>query len=393
MIRRIREQETEGHGSKPMTRERRTFGPLTYVTLAIAIVAVPIGISFQIAERVSMSQAEPGAPVDPDARVASLIAMLEKGDDTARAGAIASLGDFHLMYGYDPKATKARARASVALIGLLKSVDAAERASAAETLGKIAPDDPSVISGLTALLRDNDPTVRFFAASGLLRFERDADARSRALRALSEMAEDELCADRRAVLAVLWNSGEPGQDVVLKTLLRLLSSKEPLDRKEGIRSAASLQIGIDRLLRALAPLLTSDKAEVRWAAAVAVMDASGPEEKAPDPSIISALERAVIDTSLSLDQRVTSIDALTQPGSGMAGLMAMGGGMAGVSGTGPPWAWPPLHRCGLELARQLAHKDLNVRIAAATLLHMIEADTLAGKNLPGENEADSISDL
>ena len=376
-------------------RARRTFGPLTYVSLAVATVAIPIGIALRIAERVHLSEAVPAAIMNPDDQLASIVVALEKGDPPARAGAIASLSDFAFIHGRAPQAAKARARAVSALIELSKSADVSERAAAAEALGQFAPDEPAAILGLTALLQDNDPTVRFAAASALIRLAKNTDAHAQALRALTEMAEDEVVADRDAVLAALWNSGAPGEEVVLKTLRRLLSSKDALDRTEGIRSAAALQVGLDRLLKALAPLLTSGRPDARWAAAVAVMDASGREEKAPDPAVISALEGAAMDTTLSLDQRMASVVALTQSGSGMAGPMGMAGGMgmAGVSGSGPPWAWPALRRCGLELARQLDHKDRKVRIAAATLLHMIDPDALAGKDLPKANASDAISDL
>ncbi len=43
-----------------------------------------------------------------------------------------------------------------------------------------------------------------------------------------------------------------------------------------------------------------------------------------------------------------------------------------------------MRRCGRGLARQLDRKELNVRLGAATLLHLIDPETLAGKNDPAE---------
>jgi hypothetical protein len=47
--------------------------------------------------------------------------------------------------------------------------------------------------------------------------------------------------------------------------------------------------------------------------------------------------------------------------------------------------FPPLHPCGLVLARQLELPDTDRRVGAARLLHMIDPDTLAGINLPEES--------
>jgi hypothetical protein len=367
------------------------FGPLTYFMLAVATIAVPIGISLQIAARVSLYQAQPPAPVDPDLRLANILDTLEKGDPPARIGAIASLGEFSMIYGYVATAAKTRAKASAALIGLLKSPEPTERASAAEALGRLALNDDSAVPELTALLKDNDQTVRFAAASALIRLEKDKDVHARALGVLTEMAEDEFADDRKSVLSSLWNSGEPGQTVVLKALSRLLASKDPFGQSEGIRLTEFLQIGSDRLLPVLAPLLKSTDVQTSRAAAEVIVRAGfseNPGQGAPDPALISVLERVVVDTALPLDNRVSALSALTQ--SGFDARMGMGAGMAGMGGAAPPWAWPALRRCALELARQLDHKTLDTRIAAGTLLHMIDPETLAGKNLPGADKAKPV---
>jgi hypothetical protein len=132
----------------------------------------------------------------------------------------------------------------------------------------------------------------------------------------------------------------------------------------------SLNKSNDARLRSAAALAA---ASISWppGGLAAIAMPSGPNTSPSSPAPISVasfrsqfaiLEQAVCDTSMSFELRDQALKEL------ISVPMLV-----------------PLHRCGLELARQLELPDTGRRVAAARLLHMIDPDTLAGINVPEES--------
>jgi hypothetical protein len=122
-------------------------------------------------------------------------------------------------------------------------------------------------------------------------------------------------------------------------------------------------------------LLKATDPALRYTAALAAMEAFD-LDSSPDPRVVTILAEAVCNTSLSLTDRQDALTALYSFGPEGSGAMSV----ASVVFSGGSPRPSALRRCGLELARQLEHDGAAVRLAAATLLHMIDPENLAGKD-------------
>ena len=146
-------------------------------------------------------------------------------------------------------------------------------------------------------------------------------------------------------------------------------------RSDAVSCVSALGAGTARILPALDVLLKADDPAVRYSAALAAMQAFDTDAN-PSTQIVTILEKVASDPTLSLTERQNALTAFYSAGSaefGTAGIVAA----TFPAGSPTPLA---LRRCGRELARQLEHKDAKVRLAAATLLHMIDPENLAGKD-------------
>jgi HEAT repeat protein len=376
-----------------MARTRKTFGPLLYSTLVVAALVVLAAGALRLQEWASggMSRAAP----DPDASVAALIPVLANGNSVARATAVRSLGEVLFIYGSSGDVSGPRGRGLTALSGALKDEDPSIRAAAAEALGNLHQSARSASSALRAALKDEDLRVQSAAAQALLKMGEDLNGP--ALHTLIDLASDPMpVPDRRAIVEAMLTAGEPGIDAAVKALVGLLSNEDEGLRSDAVSCVSSLGPKAKRILPALEPLLKGDNPSLRCTAALAAQQAIDPEQK-PDPLLISTLERAVTDPSLSYALRENAIGALYSFTPGGPVMGGGGGGMAGMAvGSLTPGSLAPgspatvlptssaLRRCGRELARQLDYKDVGVRLAAAMLLHLIDPETLAGKNEPAE---------
>ncbi len=248
------------------------------------------------------------------------------------------------------------------------------RAASAESLGLLGTLARPAADELTAALKDDDLEVRIAAARALLRV--GGDFQAPALRGLARVVADpEPIPDRKSVIEVMQFAGEPGQDAAARALASLLANKDGAVRSDAVSCVSALGAGAARILPALDVLLKADDPAVRYSAALAAMQAFDTDAN-PSTQIVTILEKVASDPTLSLTERQNALTAFYSAGSaefGTAGIVAA----TFPAGSPTPLA---LRRCGRELARQLEHKDANVRLAAATLLHMIDPENLAGKD-------------
>jgi HEAT repeats len=311
--------------------------------------------------------------------VATFTSRLADRKPEARVASIRKLGDDLQRHGFALDAPAPRERILAGLRGALKDPDVAVRAAAAEMLGNLFQAARPAIGDLSLALNDQDQQVRVSAAAALIRASNDNQSRGPAIRSLAgALADPEPLPDRMALVNALRTAGEPGEEAAVKALMSLLSGKDEKVRLDALRCMPALGSLTGRIPQVLEPLLKAGDPGVRSSAAIATMQQSDPQQP-PDPRVLAVVEAAVVDTSLSFELRSDALGALygLRPG----GLMATGmaGGM--MSATLPPGSPgpPALRRCGLILARQLEHADLDVRVTAARLLQMIDPEILAGK--------------
>jgi hypothetical protein len=269
-------------------------------------------------------------------------------------------------------------RALEALCETLHDPDLSVRMASAETLGVLGPPARRATDELTAALKADDLEMRVASAYALLKI--GGDARTPALRLLAEIVGNpEPIPDRRALVDAMQNAGEPGQNMAVRSLSSLLSNEDGAVRRDAVRCVSALGPGAPRILPALEPLMKSKDPDLRLTSALAAMQTSDPDSS-PNPQAVAILAESVCNSSLSLSERQEALAAIYSFGPEEAGAMGMVG-FSVVFPTGSPRS-SALRRSGVELARQLMHKDSAVRRAAAELLHMIDPENLAGKDEP-----------
>jgi HEAT repeat protein len=368
-----------------MARKRKTFGPLFYSTVVVAALIAPFGVALQIQEWLSR-ETTAAAEVKPEVKVAALLPALNSDDPAARLQAIESLGALLRNYGPFDDTSGPRVEAIKALRMALRDQDPSMRAAAAESLGGLSRwGGESATGELTAALKDAEPTVRLAAAKALLTIT--AGDSAPALRVLTRMATDPFIPDRIDIITAMTAAGEKGEDAAAGVLVTLLSNEDDALRADAANCLPALGQAAQRIVPALEPILKSNNPGLRFSAALAAMKAA-PQEQRPNPLVLSVLERAVTDTSLSILPRQQAIAALY---SGQGEEFGVAGGMPGFP-AGSVAGWPSpvadarevFRRCGRELARQLDNDDEILRVTAARLLHMIDPDTLTGKTTPAK---------
>jgi HEAT repeats len=361
-------------------RKRRLFGPLLYSTLVVAA----IGLLYLGVLRVAQwtdHEVVRSAVVDPEQQLAAVLAQLGADMWQPRVGAAKALGDLLQQDRSSGDASRFRARAVAALRKALGDGDAPVRAAAASALGSLPQAALAAKMELIAALKDEDSAVRLPAAQAILKI--GDDSKGLALRALADLVEDPIPLPERSVsLETMIKAGNDGQAAAVASFVRWLSNvEEPIGGSE-IGDATLFELRM--LWPALQPLLKSDDPRLRTMAALAAVSVSMPPgaltgidevvapttslpkpmSKLPEPYRLgfAIIENAVSDTSLEFDLRELALLALKSAPRPAA-----------------------MHRCGLELARQLDRPDTASRLAAARLLHMIDPDTLAGINVPEES--------
>lgn len=353
-----------------MSHPRKTFGPLFYGTLILGVcVLLFVGMLRLIEWRTR----EPNLAE----KVAELVPGVTTGDQESRVEVIQSLGKALEGLGPFGDEREAYGRALAALREALRDPDASVRLISADTLGGLGSWARPAAVGLTAALKDDDPDVRIAAARALVRI--GGDGQDPALRMLAEMAADpEPILNRRTLIEAMQLAGVPGQEAAAQALVSLLTNEVDEVRADALGCISILGPGAVRLLPALEPMLKATDPTLRYTAALAAMQAFDADTN-PDPRVVAILSEAVSDPSLSLTERqnaLTGLNVFVPEGPGAMGMVAV----AFPAGLSRP---STLRRCALVLARQLEHKDADVRLAAATLLHMISPENLAGEEANG----------
>ena len=209
---------------------------------------------------------------------------------------------------------------------------------------------------LFAALKDEDPTVRLWAARAVLNSnaEAEAEAVGPALGTLSDLLREVMpSAERKSIINQMRAHGDAGADAAVKGIVTMVTSGDPRLQSEAVECATALENKTERLVAALAPVLKANDPSIRGAAALSSAQAAG-EHPETHPEIGPALTAAVIDTTLAQELREKALQALS-------GFSAR-----------------ELAACGRVLGRQLDAKEYQTRLVAATLLHMIDTHSLAG---------------
>ncbi len=160
------------------------------------------------------------------------------------------------------------------LLDLLKDEDPYVRFSAASALGTLGDPSETVLKALLDLLKDEDSDVRYGAASALASL---GDPSETVLKALLDLLKDENSFVRSNAASALANLGD-SSETVLKALLDLLK-----DEDSSVRSSATWALGIlgdpsETVLKALLDLLKDENSFVRSNAASALGILGDPSE-------------------------------------------------------------------------------------------------------------------
>lgn len=354
-----------------MANQRRTFGPLFYSTLVVGLLGMLVAVMLQLG---TSSIANPGgSTADAEQKVIALIPKVTTGGLGRRVEAIHSLGEW--LRGLAPigdhKAIYERALST--LRGALHDPEAVVRAEAAETLASLGAWARPASDELVAALKADELEVRTAAACALLRI--GGDVQKPALDVLATLVADPtLIGDRAALVTAMQQAGTSGQDAAAHALASLLASDDGAVRSDAARCIPLLGPGVERLVPALEPMLNAPDPARRFTAAMAAMQAYDAGLN-PDPRVVAILAESIRDASSPLQQRQDALAVLYS--FGPAGPGAIMGAMSVTFPAGSPKP-AALRQCGRALAKQLEDKDVDVRLAAARLLQMIDPESLAG---------------
>ncbi len=369
-----------------MARTQRVFGPLFYTTAVLAAFVILYACWLKLEERVVYATAPPPPPLNIEAELVHWASAFKDSDASVRVAATSRLGNLVRILGPGDFGAGPRGEVVGALRTALRDSEPAVRQGAAEALAGFAGPARAARAELLAALKDDDVDVRFAAASTLI--PAGGDLVAPALEAMAAMAAGgdlPARADRAKILNVMASAGDAGANAAASILQQLLTSPNSATRRLAVAAVGEVDPTVADRARATVESLLKDKdANVRCAAAVALLQWGRPVSAAPStmgmagmamipggmrprpgpqvppvpgtryPLAVETLVKGVADASLPFPTREAAIGALivSSPES--------------------------LYKCGLELARQLGHEDRQVRLNAARLLHMIEDQALAG---------------
>jgi hypothetical protein len=337
-------------------RRRRTFGPLFYTTLALAAL---LTLSVQILTGGLWLKArayEEYVP-SPDEEAEAYAATLSDAAAEAKSRVIAAsrlAGTLHRAVSGD-EASGPRGQALMALRKALRAEDREVAVAAAQSLASLWKHGRSATGDLEAALDAEDQVLQLAAAKALIQVGGDA---TRGLGTLSKLMADPALLPRRSdVVSTMVGAGPAGEDAAVAAFGRMLSDPDEDVRLAAAEALPALGSAAGRLRPKLEALLDSPEPAVRFTAAHAILHENGPGPNPgpnADPRLVAAIESAVLDTSRALHLREQALGTLHE-----LSLAAV-------------------RRCGLELSRQLDAEDYDARLAAASLLHSIDPEILAG---------------
>jgi HEAT repeat protein len=242
---------------------------------------------------------------------------------------------------------------------LLKDAAATVRVAAAESLGETEPE-PAASVDLGVALGDNDRAVRFAAARTLLRANRSGV--TEAVKTLLGLISDpDWFADHRQALEALKDVRGEGEGLVVLWLAELLARDDLPDRKNQVRHYAIDMLMYSPLdtrpaLPALEALVNDTDPDLRAHAVSAVARIAGKES----PGAVKRLIAIVTGRPFSEDRRLSALGLL--------------------SDLDPVAA----KKVSSTLIRQLADPDPEARSVALTLLQQIIYETPAEMPSPSD---------
>jgi len=392
---------------------KRLFGPLTYSTLALAVVAIAYTASVSVGPAVEewrdvRSLVQGLRAADPKVREATLMAFAKRRPDAVvpylkdavsdpdpgvRAAAFRTLADVDTGASWtgrvltaavnDPDAGvrlevgRGRGRVRVvvpvnhdtapedgrepaeavrraylgALHRLFKDRDAAVRVAAADAAAVVGPDREAA-ADLVSAAGDGDRDVRLAAAKALLAVNGPGDpSAARVLVAL--IADPEPVGDRHQVLAALAAADAETREQAVAALAGLLTRADPSVLPDVIDCLAAAGPVAKSALPSLEGLLKNKDANLRASVGIAV---AGIEGKG-SPRAVKVLVGLVSDAEVPTGWRLAALESVRE-----ANPSALAG------------ATP-------DLIRHLGDTDAGVRVAAVEMLSQIVLDTRA--ELPG----------
>jgi HEAT repeat protein len=231
-----------------------------------------------------------------------------------------------------------------ALIRRLRSLDAVERAKAADGLIFLRPRDRRAIAPLTEMLFDPDSRVRASAARALTHIVPQDDEEAGTVKAALTSALVDRDPGARRAIAVSLAHFEPEQWVVIPALLEFTKDANPAARGDVIECLGFYSRRDEAARAAVFAALGDPAFEVRWRAVNALSWCAMVPKLAPKPlveTIIAALMDAADDESASV--RAAAVQTLAR--------------IAGATKTEIP-----------RVIEALGDPDAQVRLAAACFL-------------------------
>lgn len=364
--------------------QRRMFGPLTYVMLALLVICTPFGVALRVIAWIY--QPARAVTVDPRTRLDSAVGMLRDGDASNDLAAVDALAEARLYFVDNAiESIDSRARVDEAFHEFLPRFPLDVQTHAVKSLSHQRRLAPPLIGDLTALLNHEDLGLRLAAARTLVRTEGSSTAGRAGLDAIVAMASDPLTPDLDAAMMALVEAGEPGIEAALKIVVDRLDDPAHDVRIAAAHLAEFVAPSVDRerFLRAIDARLHAPDPAVRATAALAGMaiylraDANS-TIMLIDPRLETPLAEAVVAPSIPYPIRVHALQSLIMPGNDGSQFGMAAPGMMGASAGNPATA-AIVRRCGQALARQIEAPTHEARLNAAALLMMIAPETLAGE--------------